>query len=183
MTENYFALLGVDKKYDIDLPQLKANNLRLQHALHPDRQLHQSSAQQLSAANKLAQINQAFATLNSSYHRGEYLLSLMGIAKKSANETIKNPQLLIQQMDLRERLSEIRQLDDPEDSLQQFSASIVTKVQLLQQKISTLFDGLQDAKSSNPKQLQLLTDALTELQFISKLQQEILRFEEQLDEY
>ncbi len=183
MTENYFSLLGVDKTYDIDISTLKANNLRLQHSLHPDRYANQEGSQKITAANKLAQINQAFNTLKSSYLRGEYLLSLKGIEKKSESETIKDPHLLIEQMDLREQLSDIRQLANPEEALENFSQKVNKKVVSQQQKISNLFKHSSTDEAIQPTQLELITDALTKLRFLNKLQQEISRFEEQLDDY
>jgi len=176
MSENYFDLLGMTESFDIDLQQLKSNNLRLQKTLHPDGNLHQTTAQQMTAANKLAEVNQAFRTLNSGYDRGEYMLRLLGVNKADEAQTIKNPELLMEQMELREELSEIRQLDDPEQSLELFSDGVKQLINQQHSQVSKLFDASQ-------VELTIISEALVKLRFQEKLQQEIIRFEEQLDDY
>jgi len=184
MTENYFDLLGMTQSFDIDIQQLKSNNLQLQKTLHPDRNLHETTAQKMLAANKLAEVNQAFRTLHSAYDRGEYLLSLLGLTAADETLTVKDPTLLIEQMELREELSEIRELDDPEQTLESFSKRVKQIITVQQQQISKLFNDIELTLNEADKiQLQIISEALVKLRFQQKLQQEIIRFEEQLDDF
>jgi molecular chaperone HscB len=184
MTDNYFDLLGMPQGFDINLQQLKSNNLRLQQTLHPDRFLHESTAQKMAAANKLAEVNEAFQSLKSGYNRGEYLLSLLGVKSADESLTVKNPALLMEQMELREELSEIRQLDDPEQKLVNFSERVKQLIKQQQNQLIELFNAVDfERKETDKTQLQLISDALIKLRFQQKLQQEIIRFEEQLDDY
>ncbi len=183
MIDNYFELMGLEKKFNIDKKQLKQNNLGLQKKLHPDSFINQTTAQKMAAANKLAEVNVSYQTLISDYDRGEYLLSLLGVESADESQTIKNPLLLIEQMELREELSELRQLDDAEEVLEKFSEKVEKLVAQQLGIVNQLFSEIDFENGAAKTSLHLISDALVKLRFQNKLQQEILRFEEQLDDY
>ncbi|WP_341756723.1 MULTISPECIES: Fe-S protein assembly co-chaperone HscB [unclassified Candidatus Tisiphia] len=74
---NYFELLGIEKKYDIDLPILDRQYFAMQLKYHPDR-INSNSEKQKNLSLSI-DINKAYATLKDDLARAEYLLSLNNI--------------------------------------------------------------------------------------------------------
>ncbi len=177
MSDNYYKLLGVEQTFDLDLKQLAENYLRLQQSLHPDRHLNESTPQKLLAANKLIEVSQAQQVLKSPFERGEYLLKLAGYEKPDESVTVKNSQLLMEQMELREHLSDLRAMDKPFDELEKFQQEVSKLNSKQVESISSLFAVFEKEKITK------IAEQLIRLRFLDKLQQEIERFEEQLDDF
>jgi len=73
---NYFELLDIEQKYDIDLRVLKKQYLSKQVLYHPDR----ASSDSLRTKNLdiSMQLNDAYRILKDDYMRAEYLLEILG---------------------------------------------------------------------------------------------------------
>ena len=76
MYDNYFELLNLERKFDIDKNKLHVNYIRLQQVLHPDKQINKTNAQKFLAMEYASQLNKAYQILNDDKKRAEYLLSL-----------------------------------------------------------------------------------------------------------
>ncbi|MCC8399556.1 MULTISPECIES: Fe-S protein assembly co-chaperone HscB [Rickettsieae] len=74
---NYFELLGIEKKYDIDLSNLDRQYFSMQLKYHPDR-INSNSEKQKNLAISI-DINKAYAMLKDDLARAEYLLLLNNI--------------------------------------------------------------------------------------------------------
>lgn len=80
VTSNYFKLLGVTERFDLDLSHLSTQFKSLQRKWHPDRHATATSATAQSEAARIsAQLNEAYAALRSPHTRALHLLSLHGI--------------------------------------------------------------------------------------------------------
>ncbi len=74
---NYFELLDIEKKYDIDLSNLDRQYFSMQLKYHPDR-INSNSEKQKNLAISI-DINKAYAMLKDDLARAEYLLLLNNI--------------------------------------------------------------------------------------------------------
>ncbi|WP_341747954.1 Fe-S protein assembly co-chaperone HscB [Candidatus Tisiphia endosymbiont of Dascillus cervinus] len=74
---SYFELLGIEKKYDIDLLILDSQYFAMQLKYHPDR-INSNSEKQKNLSVSI-DINKAYATLKDDLSRAEYLLLLNNI--------------------------------------------------------------------------------------------------------
>ncbi len=184
MSEDYFSLLGIKKDFDIDTRQLTENHLKLQRALHPDRYVNDTPRQKLEAINRISMVNDAFQLLHDPYQRGVYLLQLSGWHKPQENITVKSPILLMEQIELRENLADIRFSDEPFEMLESFQKKVIYLLEEQQQKISALFKKvtLESNEKSFDSSVDNIFENLIRLKFLNKLDEEISRVEEQLDE-
>lgn len=74
---NYFELLGIEKKYNIDLHSLDRQYFAMQLKYHPDR-INSNSEKQKNLSISI-DVNKAYATLKDDLARAEYLLLLNNI--------------------------------------------------------------------------------------------------------
>jgi len=105
--QDYFALLGIAKKYFIDLNELKNNYLKLMQKTHPDNFVHATDSKQLEAIQDASLINEAYRTLLDPVQRAQYLLKLQGVDLNAETDTQMPLDFLMTQMALREELTEL----------------------------------------------------------------------------
>lgn len=110
LSENFFALYQLEPGFDIDMSELKKTHRQLQMQCHPDKFAAGSAQEQRLAVQAMAYVNQAFDTLSVNVKRAEYLLELAGHNSNLENQTHQDPMFLMQQMEWREELAELRQL-------------------------------------------------------------------------
>ncbi len=104
---NHFARLGIEPSFDLDLADLERRYLKFQRDIHPDRFASKSQKEQAISLHHATDLNEAYDTLKNPVRRAEYLLALGGQSLVPANgETIDDPALLMETMELREALSE-----------------------------------------------------------------------------
>ena len=101
---NYFSLLGMEQKFDLDQEQLYKNYIKLQQLLHPDKLLHKSQAERLVGLEYAHNLNKAYKILNDDKLRAEYLLSLSKIIinMEENNNVQPNPIMLNEILELNE---------------------------------------------------------------------------------
>jgi molecular chaperone HscB len=116
-TENadYFAVFGLPRKLNIDLPALERSFYRLSRKLHPDLYAQASPREQQWSLDQTSLLNDAYRTLKNPIPRTEYLLKLEGIvleAGKSEDGKPKDsrvpPDLLEEVFELNMQLEEMR---------------------------------------------------------------------------
>lgn len=103
--QDYFAVFGLVPGCDIDEASLAATYRRLQQQVHPDRFTRECDRTQRLAQQQAAQVNAAYNTLRSPVSRAQYLLELAG-QRRAPETTLHDPEFLVEQMMLRERLEE-----------------------------------------------------------------------------
>jgi len=103
---DYFTLLGVERRFDVDLDQLGNRFRTLIARFHPDRFVAATAAEQRVAAQWAAHANAAQATLQDPVKRAAYLLSLRGVVLADAERNPVSGEFLMQQMQLREQAAE-----------------------------------------------------------------------------
>jgi molecular chaperone HscB len=105
---DYFAVFGVDRRYDVDFAGLEARFREQSRKLHPDRFAKADPRARRASLQRSVQLNEAWRTLKDPFKRAEYLLALSGVSL--AKEV--PPALLMETLELREELAEARAAGD-----------------------------------------------------------------------
>src|SRR5580693_4485544 len=107
-----FAVLGIERRYDIDLGAVEKRHRELSRALHPDRYSDAGAAERRLTLAKAVEVNEAWRAVRDPVARAEALFGLAGIAVGERNEPKPSPALLMEAMDRREALAEARATRD-----------------------------------------------------------------------
>ena len=170
----YFELFSIPVDFDIDLAKVNAQYLELQRAAHPDRHSHGSERDKLLAVQKTAEINDALQTLKHPVKRAEYMLAELGVEIRGEQQTLQDPLFLMQQMELREELEDIKASSDPD-------AAIAKLEQHIKELNSEYSDELQSLLASQEHSAwQQAADNVRKLKFVYKLKDELERIEDEL---
>lgn len=171
--KNHFELFGLPVTFDIDADDLALRYRELQRHVHPDKFANSSGQERRLSLQMTALVNEAFQTLKDPVRRGRYLLSLRGIDLGDETDTEMDPAFLMEQMELRESLDEVRQADDPHKHLAELANRIERR---LQNGISELRRALAEGTPEGNKKAR---NAAREMQFLEKLREEIDNLEEE----
>jgi len=172
LQKNYFELFGLPVTFDLNIVDLAARYRELQHNVHPDKFSHASVQERRLSVQMTSYVNEAFQALKDPLKRGRYLLHLQGIETDEETDTVMDPVFLADQMELRERLEEIRSHRSPA-LLSEFTENIK---QRLRSKIDQLRLSL--AQTSGEARVRARS-LIRETQFLERLLQETERLEEE----
>ena len=171
--QNYFEIFSQSISTELDISVLKEKNRELQQTSHPDRFANGSDAEKRQAMQITSLINEAFNTLKNPVSRLQYMLSIKGIDMDAETDTSMDGAFLMQQMELREAISDVRNQANPLDQLDSMmldlknnATSLISDFQLVFEK-----DDLENARQ-----------IVRKLQFIIKAQKEINEITEQLED-
>ncbi len=114
LTSNFFELFELPVSYDVDLDKIQQQYMSLQKQVHPDKFANASDLEKRLSMQQTSWINEAQTTLKDPVLRASYLLKLKGIDFSLENETTMDAAFLMQQLEMRERLENIK---DETDSL------------------------------------------------------------------
>jgi molecular chaperone HscB len=106
---DHFAVLGVPRRYAVDLGDLEARYKDLSRNLHPDRFARADPRARRASLERSVQLNEAWRTLRDPVRRAEYLLERAGV--KVASDDVP-PEMLMEVLELREELAEARAAGD-----------------------------------------------------------------------
>ncbi len=189
--ENYFKLLGLPVSFDINKELLNSNYHDIQKTVHPDKFANASDLERRLSVQKAAQINDALETLKNPLPRSIYLLSLYGI-ELTGNDTSIDPAFLMEQMELRENLSQVGSKDDPLQELDEILDDVKLRINQVIKELAQVFQQLLPAENQESQQIstvqekQLLKEAkvqVLKMQFLNRLQEECLNKEEDLADH
>lgn len=120
----FFDVLGVPRRFSIDVDAAEARYKELARAVHPDRFARADPQARRAAMKRTVQINEAWRKLRDPVQRAEYLLELGGIEVGGEEGTVKRvdgggktrvpvPQeLLMDMLEQREALADARMEGD-----------------------------------------------------------------------
>ena len=174
LIQNHFELFSLNVTFDIDLKVLSENFRTLQQAVHPDRFANASDQERRLSVQRAAQINEAHQVLKSPQRRARYILELQGVTFDDQANPVMAPMFLMQQMELREGLSEVKSKPDPEAALDKILNELKVSRSEVLNKLSEQLNTPENADLDKASQL------MHELQFLDKLQSESEIIEEEL---
>lgn len=172
--QNYFELFGLPVAFELDSKALTERYRDLQRALHPDRFANAPDQERRLSLQQAAQVNSGYETLHDPLSRARYLLQLQGMEYSDESCTINDLEFLEQQMELRERLAEIRHDDDPATALSDFMAQLDISSREQIEALRVLFAQGETVDIAKAKNL------VQRMQFLRRLQQEAEALEEEL---
>ena len=105
---DHFARLGVAPGFDLDLDRLEKQYLGFQRAMHPDRFVTKTAKERAIAESQAVAMNEAYEILKDPLRRAAYLLERAGrVAAVAKDQTVNDPELLMEAMEAREQLAEV----------------------------------------------------------------------------
>jgi molecular chaperone HscB len=104
---NAFETLSLPARFDLGDDAIEQAYLSLQRQWHPDLHAAKAAHERQAAASMSVRINDAYRIVKDPLTRAAHLLALSGIHVNTDHDTVKPaPALLMEVMELRERLSE-----------------------------------------------------------------------------
>ena len=173
IANNFFEIFSLPISWEIDASALNKKFRALQLTFHPDRYANKNDFEKRLAVQTASTINQAYETLSSPLLRAQYLLKLEGFDADQESHVTSDDQFLMQQMLLREALSDAKGSADPKQAL----VSLSIEAQQAAAKIQTEF-----AQYFNAKDYNQAFDALAKMQFACKFVDDISNLEQELEE-
>jgi len=115
---DHFAVLGVERRYDLDATALEARYKELSRRLHPDRYAKADPRARKAALQRTVELNEAWRALKEPMRRAEYLLELGGVKIATDDGGARSggvaapPALLMEMLEAREELADARAAGD-----------------------------------------------------------------------
>lgn len=172
LTKNYFELFSLDTTFDLDLDDLESRFRKLQKEFHPDRFVTVSEQERRIAMQLTAQINEAYQTLIKPLGRGSYMLKLKDINVNDETDTKMDASFLMEQMDFREQLDELKNRKHQEKEIQDLTETIKSSQTKIISELRACFNTTTDESLMRARNL------IRELQFFEKMASQI----EELDD-
>jgi molecular chaperone HscB len=104
---DHFARLGLPGDFAVNASELDRRYFALQRQLHPDRFATKTARERAISQSQAVALNEAYEVLKDPLERAVYLLKIKGVdANPDGCHTVKDPTLLMEQMERREALME-----------------------------------------------------------------------------
>ena len=162
---DFFALLGLPRKFALDEAALAEKIRELQAAAHPDRFAGAGAAQIRVAAQMSARVNEAAETLRRPLSRAAYLLALRGAAAFDETNTAMPSDFLVRQLEWREAADEAREAGD-RAALESLRAQAEAEREALAAEAARLLD--QDQGQGGSGDLEAACDAVRKWKYLEK---------------
>jgi len=175
LTQNFFELFSLPVQYALDRAALDARYRDLQRSVHPDRFARAGDQERRIAMQHATHINEGYQTLKNPLKRARYLLELRGRSIDDQQTMQADPGFLMQQMELRERLGEIRGEDDPLTALDGLAREIGSMYKALESELAQVLD-------TDGSDIEQAVALVQKMQFFTRLQNEVQELEADLED-
>lgn len=132
--DDYFALFQLKPQFKIDRQALESAYLTVQQKVHPDMHAQASDSDKRVSMQLSALANSAYRTLMNPIQRGLYMCARNGVDPQLETNTAMPAQFLMQQMEWRENLDDVRdqpsELDQLYKEVEQTRANLLKEVEL-----------------------------------------------------
>ncbi len=170
---NYFEIFDVPVLVDVDMDRVNQLYRELQKTVHPDRFASDSEQARRIAMQQTSLINQAYQTLKDPVARAQYILKLRGMDINAETDTTMDAEFLMEQMEFRESLAEVRDTTDPLTRLDSMASE-------LKQKLKSLMSNFSIHVSAN--ELSQAREDVRKMQFLVKAKKEVDELSQQLED-
>ena len=174
--DNYFELFGLTPRYRVDRDVLEERYRAFQHRVHPDRYASATDQERRVAMQQAAQINEAYRVLRDPIARARYLLEQRGHDFQDQQQTHQDAEFLMEQIELREALAEVRHQDEPLQALADLMERIEQRIASLTEQVAGLLDRDQAGPAADA------VAAVQRMQFFQRLSEEASELEVELQE-
>jgi molecular chaperone HscB len=165
LSPTHFELFGLPQSFSVDRAQLDSRYRELQRATHPDRFVNAGEQERRLSMQQAARVNEGYQVLKDPLKRGRYLLELTGYTFSEQHHTTRDAAFLMEQMELREALGEVRAAADPFAAL----AEVIDRVAADFNSLTTELQRQFDSAAADPDSL---ADTLMKMQFFRRLDEE-----------
>lgn len=166
-------MLGVERRFDLDLAVLGKTHRELSRALHPDRYVQAGASERRAALDKAASVNEAWRTVRDPIKRAEALFRVHGIAVGENHEPKATPAFLMEVLEEREALAEARAVKDLV-KVRAIGAAMEARKVAIEKKLTQGFETATDQAN-----ITKLTPLLGELRFYRRFLDEVNAIEEE----
>ena len=173
LSSDFFVLFDLPVSFDIDLGVLAERYREAQRAVHPDKFANAPESERRLSMQIAARVNEAYRVLKDPLARGRYLLELRGVDLDDM-DTKFDGAFLMEQMELRERLDEVKGSADPHQQLQVIAQDIKAQSKSLMAQMAELL------KATDVDSLQQARDATRKLHFFQRLNEEVDALDDEL---
>ena len=173
LTQNYFQLFDLPVGFAVDPVRLVEHYRELQRVIHPDRFASASEQERRLSMQGATFLNEALETLRDPLKRAHYLLRLRGIDPDRGQGQPMDPAFLMEQMELREELADLRGQPDP-------LAAAGVFIGRVRRRVDELVGGVSEQFAANS--LDGAAELVRELQVLRKLQTEAENLEAELED-
>jgi len=161
---DFFTLLGLPQRFELDTVALDARFRELQREVHPDRFAAADDAARRASMMLATQINAAYQTLRSPLKRASYLLEQSGVDIGAESNTSMSPEFLMSQMMWREQVADARG-DKNLPELERLQGEITGDIRDAYSDLATALDVTH--------QKEVAVEGVRRLMFLEKLREEI----------
>lgn len=132
--KNHFTLFQLEPAFNIDTAILEQHYRTIQSESHPDRFVSATPAEKLQSMQLATLANEAYQVLKKPASRAQYWLQLQGIDATNEANTSMPPDFLMQTMEWREALEDLKAaknidgLEDLFDEMQIEAQSLTTQL-------------------------------------------------------
>jgi len=176
LNADYFSLFDLPVSYSIDNALLTQKYRDLQQVVHPDRFANATEQERRLSLQYTTHLNEAVNVLKDPLARARYLLELKGVQWDDEQSTLSDPAFLMQQMELREALSDVREQDDPLEAV----ADIISEVTAIIRGNSCQLEEM--LQSDDQDEWLKAKDQVRKMQFLKKLISEAEAVEAELED-
>ncbi len=161
---DYFQLLGLPRRFDLDADELRRKYLALNRHSHPDFHTGDDPEVQRLSLSVSSAINDAYRTLRDATARAEYLVELLGGGSSAADKSVPDG-FLEKAMRLQEELAEA---DDPH-AREAMRAALASRLAERVGQLSALFGRFDEQVACEGMRLDQLARLRRHLNAISYL--------------
>ena len=156
---NYFKLFELPQTFELGGDDIEKKYLSLQPRFHPDKTV--DEGKKIELIKKSADINEGYKILRSDVARAEHLMDLSNIrVNKESDNSYPVPQkILMEQMELRERV-----FDTQNDKIKEIQKEVRAEFKAVKTEFSALYNS-QDYERASEK--------VVKLRYMMKLMEEI----------
>lgn len=176
LSSNFFELFELPVSYVVDLNKMRQQYMQLQKQVHPDKFVNASDQEKRLSMQQTSWINEAQAVLKDPVLRATYLLKLKGVDFNLENETTMDAAFLMQQLEMREQLENLKKEAESLPDLEALLKEVKTSSSDMMDKFSACYESDQiDEAREWIRKLQFMQKAIKEIDaLIADIEDELM---------